>query len=194
MATLLRPFAGNRSHRIAANLLDHFGSLDRAISTADEVILRVCKADEDVAQLIIAARRLILAASRENVTRSKVEASDPALREYLQFKLRSRSNEELHAVYFDVGGGFLSEECVGVGGVSHIQVRIRQIVERALQLGAAGFILAHNHPSGEPHPSEADVTATLTIARVARAMELDFADHLIVTRRTVVGMKELGLL
>jgi DNA repair protein RadC len=66
---------------------------------------------------------------------------------------------------------------------------VRPLVERALELGAAGFLLAHNHPSGRCRPSADDVSGTLRLAEVAEALELSLIDHLIVTRTRVFSMR-----
>ena len=194
VARLLTPFAGQRAGRTAELLLNRFGSLDRALSASDAQIVNACGIDVDVGRLIAAARDLIEAALYESVTRSQVDPDDPSLQKYLILKFRGRPYEELHAIFVDNSLGFLSGELVSTGDSKHVETRMRPILQRALELHAYGFLLIHNHPSGNPEPSKEDINATHKIAHVAHALELHVIDHFIIAGNVVVSMRKNGLL
>ena len=194
VATLLRPFAGERAEQISFQLLERFGSLDRALTATDEQILKACADNHAIGGLVLAARNLVNAALLESVTRSEVRSDDPALLKYLILKMRRKSHEELHAIFVDREQGFIREELIAVGGHQAVESRMRPLLTRALELEADGFYLVHNHPSRRPQPSSEDVRSTLAIAQVAKALDLTVFDHFIIAGNTVASMRGLGLL
>jgi len=135
-----------------------------------------------------------LAGLRETVERSIVDSTDPQLGQYLKLKLSGRGREELHAIFVDHHSGFMAEELVSIGNGHQVEARIASIVRRAIELGAHGLVLFHNHPSGDAEPSLEDIRATRKIKSVASALGIIVIDHLIVARNAVVSMKSLNLL
>ena len=194
MADLLVPFAGDEAEELARKLIERFGSLGRALA-ADPRQLREAIGGHDAACAAISgARRLVSAAIDEEFVRAAVDGSDPALHRYLRSHLGSEANERLHAIFCDEHRGYIADETVVSGSASRIEVRARPLIERALALGATGFLIAHNHPSGLCQPSREDIDGTRRLDAVAQALELELVDHLIVTRRAVFSMREAGLL
>lgn len=102
--------------------------------------------------------------------------------------------EVMLAVFFDDGGVLVGHTFLGEGGSASVAGRYRSVIERAFQLGAHGFVLTHNHPSGDPSPSRADIAATRSLAAVARALELDFHDHVVVGGRSATSMRAARLI
>lgn len=194
LAGLLTPFAGPNSSALASQLLVRFGTLDRMLSASDEQIVVACEDRADIGAMIAGARALVLTALHETVTRSRVDAADPAFERYLSLKFRGRPHEELHAIFVDQEHGFISEELVSIGSVGRVDARISSIMRRSIELGAAGLYLVHNHPSKVPNPSPEDVRATKQISTVATALEITIIDHLIIAGNSVVSMRELKLL
>ncbi|MGQ0741871.1 MAG: JAB domain-containing protein, partial [Alphaproteobacteria bacterium] len=80
------------------------------------------------------------------------------------------------------------------GTVDHTPVYAREVVKRALELGATAMILVHNHPSGDPTPSRADISMTREVAAAAKALNIEVHDHLVVGRGGHASFKALGLL
>lgn len=179
---------------MAEHLLHRFGTLDRMLSAADEQIISACEARADVGCMIAGARALVLAAFQESVSRSKVDPSDPNFERYLTIKFRARPHEELHAIFVDHEHGFLSEELISKGDTGHVDARISTIIRRAIELEASGFYLVHNHPSKVPDPSPGDVRATKQVQLIAKALDIEVIDHLIIAGKTIVSMRGLKLL
>jgi DNA repair protein RadC len=170
VAGLLAPFAGEEAAQLADRLIGRFGSLGRTF----------------------AARPAQLSAAM--VGRTAVDAADPALHRYLRARLTASATERLHVIYCDSARRYLADETVASGDASRIEARARPVIERALALGAAGFMLAHNHPSGMCRPSVDDIDATRRLDAIAGALELELVDHLIVTRSSVFSMRAGGCL
>lgn len=97
-------------------------------------------------------------------------------------------------VLFDGEGWLCGHAVLREGGMSAVAARYRPMFEQAFALGAAGFLLAHNHPSGDPRPSPRDIASTRALASMARAMEVEFLDHLVIARGTAVSMRKAGLI
>lgn len=190
----MTPFAGPGSAKLAELLIERFGTLDRILSASENQIMAACESRADVGSMIAGARALVLAAMQETVTRSPVNPADPKLERYLALKFRGCSHEELHAIFVDSNSGFIAEELVSLGTANKVEARVAPIMRRALELGASGFYLIHNHPSKCPEPSVEDVRATKQIILVANALELSVLDHLIIAGNSMVSMRRLNLL
>jgi DNA repair protein RadC len=105
--------------------------------------------------------------------------------------VRSLSDETfewLLALYLDLGMNLLAVETVGQGSVSHCNVDIRYILSRGLQLGAAGFVLVHNHPNGTPKPSKADYEITQRLWRTGDDLDCNLLDHFIVAGDELISV------
>jgi DNA repair protein RadC len=194
VAQLLEPFAGSRAERTAQTLLTRFGTLDRALSASDAQIGAALDEDKDIGQLISAARALVIAGLQETVERTTVDAASIPFQTYLVAKFRGKAHEELHAIFVDQDLGFLSEDLVSIGGRSQVEARVSCILRRGLELGAAGFILIHNHPSQTPDPSVDDVRATKQTMTLSRSIGLQLIDHLIVAGNRVSSMRGMKLI
>jgi len=194
VAELLAPFAGERANDLAERLIASFGSLGRALAASPAQLKAAIGGYDEACAAIAGARRLVDAAIDEDMVRAKVDGADPALHRYLRQSLATSNVERLHVVYCDGGRGYLADETVATGGPTRIEARARPVIERALALGAAGFLLAHNHPSQVCRPSVQDIAGTRRLAEIAATIELELIDHLIVTRRSVFSMRAGGCL
>ena len=116
------------------------------------------------------------------------------LQDYLRFAQGSALTEEMRILYLDAGHRLLREEVPAQGTIDECPVYVREIVRRGLELGAAGLILVHNHPSGRAEPSRADEELTRQVVLGARTLGMCVLDHLIVTRSTVFSFRAEGLL
>ncbi|MCT2398845.1 JAB domain-containing protein [Novosphingobium mangrovi (ex Huang et al. 2023)] len=103
-------------------------------------------------------------------------------------------SEIMLEVLFDARGNLCGYQARCEGRVGAISARYRQLFEYAFRMKAAGFVLVHNHPSGDSRPSVQDIAATRALAAVARAMDVEFFDHVIVGGRAAVSMKRAGLI
>jgi DNA repair protein RadC len=107
--------------------------------------------------------------------------------------MRSCPLEQLRVLFLDRHMYLLGDEVIARGGVDEVPLALRGIVHRALDLGAAGLILVHNHPSGNPEPSAADLSATALLASVCRPLGILVHDHLIVASAGWSSFRARGL-
>jgi len=102
--------------------------------------------------------------------------------------------EEFRVLFLDRKNVLIADEVQGSGTIDHTPVYPREIVKRALELGATAVILVHNHPSGDPTPSRADIEMTRDVMAAAKALRIAVHDHVIVGRSGHVSFKALGLI
>ncbi len=132
--------------------------------------------------------------ARAAVASRPVISSSPALLAYVRSELAAAAREEFRVMFLDKKNRLIRDERLGQGTVDHAPVYPREVVRRALELSASALILLHNHPSGDPTPSAADVEMTRQIIAAARALNLVVHDHLVVGRDGVASLKALGLM
>ncbi|AJE45659.1 RadC family protein [Celeribacter indicus] len=126
-------------------------------------------------QAIISEARQILL---RNLNQNPVLTSWQAVLDYCALSVRG-DVERLHALYLDRKNRLICDEQLAVGTVDHVPVYPREVLKRALLLGASALILVHNHPAGDPEPSEADLKMTLEIQKACAALGIVLHDHII---------------
>jgi len=97
-------------------------------------------------------------------------------------------------LFLDKKNRLIADEILGQGTVDRAPVYPREVIKRALELSATAIILAHNHPSGDPTPSQSDLDLTAQIVTAAKALGVSVHDHLIIGRNNIVSFKTLGLM
>ena len=125
-----------------------------------------------------AAKRL----ARGALQKRPVLSSFMEVLDYCRTAMAFAEREEFRILFLDKRNALIADEVQGVGTIDHTPVYPREIVRRALELGASALILAHNHPSGDPTPSAADIRMTKDIAAIAQPFGITVHDHLIVGR------------
>lgn len=177
----------------AARLLGAYGSLGRVFAASGPALRRLL-GDHEIAARIGAARDAVLAGIREDFSRQKFDLHEPAIQQYVVALFKGLAAERLHAVFLDGHGRYLADGILSDGAVSHLFGNLRLIVTRAFDLGAAGVVLMHNHPSGQLAPSERDIEATRQIDRSLAELDLRLVDHLVVAGTTILSMRGAQLL
>lgn len=181
-------------HRVAANLLERFGTLSTAASADCAELARI----EGVGPLALADLKLLrLLAERLarcEAARRPVISTWSALLDYLRIALAEEPREQFRALFLDHRNQLMRDELVAHGTVNHAPVYPREVVRRALDLSASSIILVHNHPSGDPKPSSADILLTRQIVEAAKLFAIAVHDHLVVGRNGTASFKTLGLL
>ena len=126
--------------------------------------------------------------------RYRIDSFDPTLLAYLQSCFAILRHEQLRVIYCDRRRGYLWDELFVEGVADNIVARVRPLFARALSLGAHGLLLAHNHPSGNCHPSQDDIRSTRYLRDIGAALEVDLIDHLIFAGRRCFSMAGGGYL
>jgi DNA repair protein RadC len=179
---------------LAKGLLARFGSFADVIG-APPALLREVKGvgDAVVAQLkIVEAAALRL--SKTRLMGKPALSSWAALLDYCTAAMARNPAEEFRVLFLDRKNALIADEVQGQGTVDHTPVYPREIIKRALELSASAVILVHNHPSGDPTPSRADIEMTREIVNAAKALRIAVHDHIVVARGGVLSFKALGLL
>ena len=188
---------------IAKALLARFGSLSAVLAASIEDLMTVRAEDSkgrmkgvgaetalDLAALHEVSRRV----AREPAVKRTVISSWTALVAYVRVALQHEPREQFRVLYLDKKNQLILDEILNRGTVDHAPVYPREVVRRALEVSASAIILVHNHPSGDPTPSRADIQMTKLIVEAARSLSVEVHDHLIVGREGVSSFRQLGLM
>ena len=188
---------------IAKALLARFGSLSAVLAASVEELMTVRAEDSrgrmkgvgaetalDLAALHEVSRRV----AREPAAKRPVISSWTALVAYVRVALQHEPREQFRVLYLDKKNQLILDEILNRGTIDHAPVYPREVVRRALEVSAGAIILVHNHPSGDPTPSRADIQMTKQIVQAASSLSVEVHDHLIVGREGVSSFRQLGLM
>ena len=179
---------------IAKALMERFGTY-RGVLRADTAALMDVKGMGEAGAVMFkviadAAERL----ARDEVMERPVISSWDKLLDYLRIGMADKKTEHFRILFLDVKNSLIADEEQQHGTVNHTPIYPREVVKRALELAASAIILVHNHPSGNPAPSQADIQMTKTISDAAKGVNIALHDHIIVAKEGVLSFKDQGLL
>ncbi|MEM6534375.1 MAG: DNA repair protein RadC [Pseudomonadota bacterium] len=179
---------------VAKALLARFGSLSGVFAAEHTELIQVKGVGETAAAYIKATSELASRASKEVIQSRTIISSWTTLLGYVRNQLQHETREQFRVLFLDRKNQLIADELMGQGTVDHAPVYPREIARRALELSASALILVHNHPSGDPTPSRADIDLTREIADALSPLEITIHDHLIAARGGVTSFKSEGLL
>jgi len=179
---------------LAKALIQRFGSLAAVLSAEKEALLNVEGMGEASAAVLIGARAAALHLVRAQLVDRPVLSSSQALLDYCNAAQAFAEVEEFRLLFLDRKNALIADERHQRGTVDHTPAYPREVVKRALALGASGVILLHNHPSGDTNPSRADIETTRQIGAALKAVGIALHDHMIVGRGRHTSLKQLGLI
>ena len=169
---------------IAKALLKRFGSLSGIIDATEKQLTEVPGVGENVALLIHLMKGLYTDYLYEQVKGREVLSSTQEVLRYAKMKLAGLEHEVFMVIYLNTQNEVIGDEILVEGTIDQLYIHPRQLMTRALNMSARGIILLHNHPSGTPSPSPADIQLTRSIKIAAEAVRLDILDHLIIARNS----------
>jgi DNA repair protein RadC len=179
---------------LAKALLARFGSFAEVIAAPRARLMEVKGVGESVANHLkiveAAAHRL----AKTRVMGRPALSSWTALLDYCTATMARSENEEFRVLFLDRKNNLIADEVQNKGTVDHTPVYPREVIKRALELTASAIILVHNHPSGDPTPSKADIAMTREVVTAAKALSIAVHDHLVIGRGGHASFKSLGLL
>ncbi|MDO5657186.1 MAG: DNA repair protein RadC [Paracoccus sp. (in: a-proteobacteria)] len=179
---------------LARRLIESFGDFNRVISASPARLEQI----EGVGPAVICELKIIEAAaqrlSRARVMQRPVLSSWDALLDYCHTVMSHQETEAFRVLYLDRKNVLIADEEQARGTVDHVPVYPREILRRALELNASALILVHNHPSGDPTPSQADIAMTSQIQSACHALGIALHDHLIIGKSKEVSFRSLGYL
>lgn len=179
---------------IAKALIEAFGGFAEALSAPVERLTEVKGVGETTAVELKVIAEAAVRFSRAAVLNRPIISSWSALLDYCRTRLAYKDKEEFHVLFLDRKNRLIADELQGAGTVDHAPVYPREVMGRALALGATAIILVHNHPSGDPSPSLADIEMTRQIIAAGKPIGVAVHDHLVIGRDSTASFKTLGLL
>lgn len=179
---------------IAKALIDRFGDFAGVATASREALLSVKGVGESGAAQIAVIREAALRLLRAEAKEAPVLGSWQKVVEYCQAQLQFEAVENFHILFLDRKNKLIKDERQNRGTVDHTPLYPREVVKRALELGASAIILVHNHPSGDPTPSRADIETTKEVAKAAALLGVTLHDHLIIGRGKHTSLKTLGVI
>ena len=179
---------------IAKALLDRFGTLAGVFGAPTTLLQEVNGVGETVAldlKLIATAGHRML---KSELRGKQVLSSWSAVIDYCHAAMAYEAREQFRILFLDKRNALIADEVQGQGTVDHTPVYPREVVRRALELSATAIILVHNHPSGDPTPSRADIEMTKTIIDTAKPLGITVHDHIIIGKDGHASLKGLRLI
>ena len=178
---------------LVGELLDRFGSLAEVMS-ADTDALAAAGLSLPAIAGVKFVREVALRFLRADLHQRPVVGSWDKLIDYCNAQIAYSNVEEFHILFLDQKNALIKDERQQRGTIDYTPVYTREVIKRALDLGASALILVHNHPSGNPTPSAADVAVTNDIIKTAAPLGITVHDHLIIGRGRHTSLRDLGLI
>ena len=178
----------------AKRLMVRFGSLTRLFGASACDLERVEGMTREGAIVLKACQLLHERTLHEQVAKRTVISSWSALLAYARIAMAGEPTEQFRLFFLDKKNALIADEVTNRGTVDHAPVYPREVVKRALELDASAVILAHNHPSGDPTPSGADIDMTRQVIEACRPLKIAVHDHIVVGAEGVASFKALGLI
>jgi DNA repair protein RadC len=179
---------------LAKALIARFGDLAGVLGTDPHRLSEVEGAGDAVAQEIKVLQAVYERAAKAELARRPIISSWTQLLSYCRLAMAQAPREQFRVLFLDSKNQLINDEILSEGTVDHAPVYPREVARRALELSAASVILVHNHPSGDPKPSAADVQITREVVTAAKAIGVNVHDHLVIGRQGAASLKTLGLM
>ena len=178
---------------IAKDLLSEFGDLWGLLNAPPERLLSY-GLSEGVTCLFMSVAAAGLRSTRASIMDKPLLNHWERVVDYCKAAMAHETKEQFRLLFLDRRNRLITEEVMQRGTIDHTPVYPREIVQRALELGAGALILAHNHPSGDPTPSKYDIETTRVVVAACKPLDITVHDHIIIGGNEVASFKELGLL
>ena len=179
---------------IAKELIAKFGSFAEVIAAPVDRLTEVKGISEKIALDLKILRAAATKLGQESVLGRPVLSSWSALLDYCRSAMQFETTEQFRVLFLDRKNRLIAAEVLGQGTVDRAPVYPREILKRALAHESTAIILTHNHPSGDPTPSQSDIDITKEIVQACKPIRVAVHDHLIIGRDNIVSFKSLGLM
>ena len=179
---------------IAKELIAKFGSFAETIAAPIERLTEVKGISEKIALDLKILKAAATKLGQESILGRPVLSSWSALLDYCRSAMQFEGKEQFRVLFLDRKNRLIADEVLGRGTIDRAPVYPREIIKRALELESTALILTHNHPSGDPTPSQSDIDMTKEIVQACKAIRVSVHDHLIIGRENIASFKTLGLM
>lgn len=179
---------------LAKALLKEFGGIAELLTANPDAIARMPgMGDTSVAALKI-AHAAALRMLRDEVAEKPVLANWQALLDYLRADMAHHAIERVRVLHLNTRNILIRDELMSEGSIDEAPVYVREVIRRAIDVGSAAIILVHNHPSGDPSPSRADIDLTRAVAEAGRKLGIAVHDHIIIGTKGFTSLRGQGLI
>lgn len=192
--TLFRVIPRQDVKPLARLLIETFGDLNGVLAAPLSRLERVSGVGPAVALELKVMETITHRMARAKVMQRHIISSWDAVLDYCHTVMAHRDTEQFRVLFLDRKNVLIADEEQSSGTVDHVPVYPREVVKRALEVNASSMILVHNHPSGDPTPSQEDIAMTIQIAEAAKALGITLHDHLIIGRSRELSFKSQGLI
>ncbi|NEI94539.1 DNA repair protein RadC [Rhizobium leguminosarum] len=179
---------------IAKALIERFGSLAGVFGAPQALLMEVKGVGEAVALDLKLISTVAHRTLKSELRTTQVLSSWSSVIQYCHAAMAHETREQFRILFLDKRNVLIADEVQGRGTVDHTPVYPREVVKRALELSATAMVLVHNHPSGDPTPSRADIDMTKVIIDAAKALDITVHDHIIIGKDGHVSLKGLKLI
>lgn len=190
---LFRALPRRDTKALAKKLLAHFGTFNEVINAPEPRLKEVSGVGDSVVTELKLIRAAALRLMRTQIVQRPSLSSWQQVIDYLLAAQSHEHREQFRILFLDKRNKLIADEVQQQGTVDHTPVYVREVVKRALELSATAIILVHNHPSGDPTPSRADIDMTKHIVASAAPLGISVHDHIIVGREGHASLKALRL-
>jgi DNA repair protein RadC len=191
---LFRAIPRRDTKDLAKRLIARFGSFAEVVNAPETRLKEVDGAGEAVITELKLLRAAALRLMKSEITAGPLLSSWALVLDYLKAAQGYEQREQFRILFLDKRNRLIADEVQGQGTVDHTPVYVREVVKRALELASTAIILVHNHPSGDPAPSRADIDMTKQIVDAGRPLGVTVHDHIIVGKAGHASLKALKLL
>jgi DNA repair protein RadC len=179
---------------LAKQLIAAFGGFAEALAAPAELLTQVKGVGPETAVELKIVQAAAVKLAQARVLNRPVISSWSDLLSYCRAAMAHERSEQFRVLFLDKKNVLIADEVQGRGTIDHTPVYPREVVKRALEHSASAIILVHNHPSGDPTPSRADIEMTEQVAKAASALGIRLHDHLVIGKTREASFKSLGLL
>jgi len=179
---------------LAKSLLSVFGSFGKVLHASPLELMRVEGVNEAAVVAIKVTKHAAERLLKEEITARPLIKSWTQLIDYLRINIGHNKNEVFHILFLNSKLELIADEKQQEGTVNHTPIYPREVVKRALELGAISIILVHNHPSGDVNPSKSDIDVTKMVINAARPLGIEVHDHVIIGAKTHFSFKAKGII
>ena len=179
---------------LAKTLLSQFGSLPQLMSAPHSALIEIDGISENTATAIKTVTAIAERMMKQELMRKPLLTNWARLLDYCHMTMAHETKEHFRILFLNQRNELIADEIQGSGTVNHTPAYPREVVKRSLELGATALILLHNHPSGDPKPSQADINMTNAIKDAAQPFDIKIHDHIIIARGGHISFRNEGLI
>lgn len=193
LAAMIAPIARDQAEQISDDLISHFGSLPRVLAAFDDGI-QAPMLPNIIGNHLRMSKLLISRLLRREAVKTPLLSATDDLLNYLHNEMSHLTRETMRVLFLDINNRLIFEKTMWEGTLASVQFHPREIIRLALQHHSSALILVHNHPSGNPEPSAADISVTGELCVAAAYLDILVHDHIIISGGGHISMRDKGLM